>query len=240
MFCSDTWTISQGSPTVLSPHRTRRWLLFGSFTLVCVLLGSSILPLCPTSPFPNSGHYPEFPFIHLFSLLFPCTCNPGAFSLLYFPAYSFFLRKLTFLKLLALLLPSGQIFVLPWAAAASLGHSRGDRTVVNTGEQSPVCAALQTWGQHRSLCVSLIILTGVSSCFLTSWLLQSSPKTEMHCNLEGVHPTALPRGCRALLLLVSDSSHYPGWEPGVNWRPPWKQGKQMFGRLTLLIVNFRM
>lgn len=35
---------------------------------------------------------------------------------------------------------------------------------------------LQTWGQHSSPCVSLIILTGVSSCFLTSWLLQSSPQ----------------------------------------------------------------
>lgn len=89
MFCSDTLTISQGSPFVLSPQRTRRWLLFASFTLACVSLGSSILPLCP-SPFPNSGHYPEFPFIHLSSLLFPCTSNPQAFALLYFPAYSFF------------------------------------------------------------------------------------------------------------------------------------------------------
>lgn len=185
MFSSDTLTMCQGSPIAFFTHGIRRWLHFGSFALACVLLGNSILPLCPSSLFPNSGHYPEFPFIHLSLLLFLSMLSSGAFVLLYFPSHSFFLWKLTFLKFLALLSPSGQVCVLPWATAASLGHSR-NRTVVPWGRdhnhlennflfvQPPV--QLQTWGQHCSPCVSLIIFTGVFSYFLTSWLLQSSPQ----------------------------------------------------------------
>lgn len=58
---------------------------------------------CPSSLFPNNGHYPEFPFVHLSLLFFPYTCYPGAFVLVCFPYYSFFLWKLTLLKFLSLL-----------------------------------------------------------------------------------------------------------------------------------------
>lgn len=67
----------------------------------------------------------------------------------------FFLWKLAFLKFLALLLPLGQIFVLPWAAAARLAHSRGDRTVVSIGEQFPICAALDPAPDLRTAQLSL-------------------------------------------------------------------------------------
>lgn len=166
----------QGSLFVLFTHRIRRWLLLDSFTPACVLLGNRILPLWPSSPFPNSDHYPEFPSIHLSLLPFPYTCNPGAFVLLCYPSYSFFLWKLTLQKFLALLSPSGQIFAPPRATVPSLGPSWGDRTVVpwrrdhNHLENNLLFGQpwvwLQNWGHHSSPCVSLIIPTGVSSCFL--------------------------------------------------------------------------
>lgn len=194
----------QGSLFVLFTHRIRRWLLLDSFTPACVLLGNRILPLWPSSPFPNSDHYPEFPSIHLSLLPFPYTCNPGAFVLLCYPSYSFFSLEIDTSEV------SGSSLTFRSDLCSSQGNSSQSRTQLRRqdsgalekrpqppGEQSPIWAALSPAPDLRmsqlSLCFSHHPYRGLQLFPEPHGCYNHIPKKEMYHSLEGVHSTALPR-----------------------------------------------
>lgn len=103
MFCSDILIRGQGAQLAPFIPWIRRWLIFGSFTPGCVLLGNGVLPLYLPSPSWNCGPYPEFPFIHPFWLFFPYTLNPGEGIVLPFsPSHPFSPTSCQFLAFVAL------------------------------------------------------------------------------------------------------------------------------------------
>lgn len=121
----------------------RKWLIFGSFIPTCVLLGNSVLFLHPLSPSQNSGHYPEFPFIHPSWLLFPWTLNPAClfgFLTMFFPLILIALQVANFWIFWPFSQPRVRAFFFPWATVTSLGLSRVQKRQTSSGPQGEITA----------------------------------------------------------------------------------------------------
>lgn len=183
MFCSDTLIRGQGAQLEPFIPWIRRWLIFGSFTPGCVLLDNGVLPLYLPSPSWNSGHYPQFPFIHLFSLLLPYTLSPGWGLVLPFSPLILFPQQVASFWLFW---PFTHLF-FPWATVISLGLTRWTEETdqqcpgeeMSEGQIPRLHSPESSSRPENSIAFPVFLSSPAkkdSNCFLTSWLLQLSPQ----------------------------------------------------------------